>query len=180
MRRNLGLFNLIVAVSVIIWCTGCDDHSHDVHEEHDEFKKIEHACIHMQDEGTVLEAESSKPGPHLDEDEWEHTRLKVVLVKESGDDYSGYIHLGPDITGDMYIMTDKNIPIALTNRTNEGDTELEIEETFTAEQISESANCTLLKKAVIFEAQTGGNIIKIGPTTSDTVSVLIEEGDHEH
>jgi hypothetical protein len=92
----------------------------------------------------------------------------------------GYIHFGPDITGDMYVMTDREVPISLINRNNDKDEKLEIEETFSADQIKEHADCGLLKKAVLFEAKTGGNIIKIGPADFDTVSVLIEEGGHDH
>jgi hypothetical protein len=153
---------------------GEDDHEHGV------FETIEHGCIHMADAGEVVTADSTLPGPHLDEEDFEHTRLNVALVKRDDGSNIGYIHFGPDITGDIIVMTSEDVPLAVTNRTSAGDTELEIEESFTAQQIADEAECDLLKKAIVFEAQEGGNIIKIGPTTFDTVSVIIEEGAHEH
>lgn len=170
----------IATVSMFLWAVGCNDNVTDVHDEHGEFETIEHACLHMMDAGVVVNADSTLPGPHLDEEDFEHTRLKVALVKRADDSTFGYLHFGPDITGDMYVMTSEDVPLGITNRTTSGDTQLEIEETFTAQQIADEADCDMLKKAIVFEAQSGGNIIKIGPTTFDTVSVIIEEGSHAH
>jgi hypothetical protein len=166
---------------MILAATGCEDKATDVdHHDHSEFEAIEHGCIHMMDAGEVINADSTMPGPHLDEEDFEHTRLKVALVEGADGSTFGYFHFGPDITGDMIVMTSEDVPLAITNRTSSGDTELEIEETFTARQIADEADCSSLKKAIVFEAREGGNIIKIGPTTFDTVSVIIEEGGHDH
>ncbi len=185
MNSVVRLFKLATSVCLVFWAVGCNDTATEVNDDHDhddhgEFEIIEHACIHMMDIGEDHAADSSMPGPHLDEEDFEHTRLKVALVKRADDSTFGYIHFGPDITGDMYVMTDKDVPLSVTNRTSSGDTELEIEETFSAQQIADEAGCDKLKKAIVFEAREGGNIIKIGPTTFDTVSVIIEEGGHEH
>lgn len=180
MNKVLQILKASAAVFMIFWAAGCSDNATDVHNEHGEFETIEHACLHMADAGAVINADSTMPGPHLDEEDFGHTRLKVALVKRADDSTFGYIHFGPDITGDMYVMTSEDVPLAMTNRTTSGDIELDIEETFTAQQIADSADCALLKKVIVFEAQTGGNIIRIGPTTLDTVSVIIEEGGHEH
>ena len=179
--NKLSVFlKTVLTATIIVIIIGCDDKTTDIHNEHEEFESIEHGCIHMMDEGDNVDADSTMPGPHLDEEDFEHTRLKVALVEQSDDSYLGYIHFGPDITGDMYVMTSEDVPLAVTNRTGSGDTELKIEETFSAQQIADEADCDKLKKAIVFEAEEGGNIIKIGPTTFDTISVIIEEGDHGH
>lgn len=180
MSKVFNPLKAVAIVFIILWVAGCNDKATDVQDEHGEFETIEHACLHMMDAGVVVNADSTLPGPHLDEEDFEHTRLKVALVKRADDSTFGYLHFGPDITGDMYVMVSEDVPLMITNRTTTGDTQLEIEETFSTQQIASEAECALLKKAIVFEAQDGGNIIKIGPTTFDTVSVIIEEGSHEH
>ncbi len=186
MNTMYKLLQPLAPLFLILVAVGCNDNvtdvhdDHDHHDEHDVIEIIEHGCLHMADAGESRAADSAMPGPHLDEEDFEHTRLKVALVKRADDSTFGYIHFGPDITGDMVVMASEDVPLAVTNRTTAGNTPLEIEETFSAQQIADEANCDKLKKAIVFEAQEGGNIIKIGPTTFDTVSVIIEEGGHEH
>lgn len=183
MNKVIRFLKIAATAYAVFWVGGCNDTAtdvHDGHEEHGEFEVIEHACLHMMDAGEEILADSVMPGPHLNEEDFEHTRLKVSLVKGADDSTFGYIHFGPDITGDMYVMTSENVGLAVTNRTTSGDTKLEIEETFSAQQIADEAECDLLKKTIVFEAREGGNIIKIGPTTFEMVSVIIEEGGHEH
>jgi len=167
-----------MSLSVLI-LGGCKDTATDVGEKHSVYEIIEHGCLHMRDAGVIVHADSVMPGPHLDAEDFEHKRLNVVLTSMPGGK-GGYIHFGPDISGDMCVMMSEDAPLAVTNRTTAGDTELEIEQSFSARQIADSAGCTLVKKAVIFEAQKGGNIIKIGPAAFDTINVIIEEARHAH
>ncbi|MDG5814667.1 hypothetical protein QA601_06240 [Chitinispirillales bacterium ANBcel5] len=162
---------------VVLWATGCNDSSTCVHGDHSDFGIIEHGCDHMTDEGVVIEAASTHPGLQLED--FYHTLFRVVLTDIEGGK-GGYIYLGPDITGDVFVMTSEDVPLEITNSTAEGVAQSEIERTFTAQQIAEETGCELIKKAIVFSANPGENIIKIGPTAFDTVEVIIEEGSHGH
>jgi hypothetical protein len=179
--RKLNLltaFALILMLSFTL--TSCDDDEKDITEDHNEYEVIEHAALHMADAGTDLNATADMPGPHLDEEDYEHTKLNVILPGVEGEYRVGYIHFGPDITGDMYLMLSEAVEINITNRTADGDSPIDLERIFTAQEITDNAGTELIKRAVIFEAKTGGNIIQIGPTKSSVVSIIIEEGGHDH
>ncbi|KMQ49420.1 hypothetical protein CHISP_3670 [Chitinispirillum alkaliphilum] len=169
----------ICTSAIILLVIGCNDSSTGIHEEHSDFAVIEHACLHMADVGVDIEASATMPGPHLDEEDFDHTRLNVALADIEGGK-GGYIHFGPNITAEMFVMTSEDVPLVVINRTTSGDTETEIEQTFTAQEIADSTGCTQIKKAIVFDAKNGGNIIRIGPTTFDTISLIIEEGSHGH
>jgi hypothetical protein len=147
------------------------------------FDIIEHSLLHMADPtGVVIPADTVLPGTHMEPEDFDHKRLEVVLQPINGGN-GGYIHFGPHCTGDFLVMTDCELPVSFTNRHVEGDVAvdvpLEIERTFGAKEITDSTGSTLIKQAVVFEAQTGGNIILFGPTDVDTVNVVIEEAGHE-
>jgi hypothetical protein len=97
-----------------------------------------------------------------------------------GSGFGGYIHFGPDITGDMIVCVDIATPVTITNRTGQGDSPMEIERTFTAQEIADSAHTIFITSAVLFEAKTGGNILKIGPVAKPNVKIVVEESEHEH
>jgi hypothetical protein len=97
-----------------------------------------------------------------------------------GSGYGGYIHFGPDVTGDMLVCVDVPVRMSVTNRSPQGDTPTEIERIFTEQEIVDSAQTTFVKSAILFEAKTGGNIIKFEPVTQQVIHVVIEEAAHEH
>lgn len=180
MHKIFTITNLIFIASIYFLIASCDDKTTDINQQHNPvFEVIEHGCLHMTDDGDVINADSTMPGPHMDGEDYEHTKLKVALVS-TADGKLGYIHFGPDITGDIVLMISEDIPLSVTNRTTSGDTQTEIEQTLTSLEIEEDAGCSLLKKAIVFEAKKGGNIVQIGPASFDTVSVIIEEAGHEH
>ena len=169
----------IIAVAAIVF-VGCDKSNPIQEEEHSLFEVIEHAAIHMQDgTGLTRVADTVMPGPHLDHDSIEHRRIDVTLPV-MGDGFGGYIHFGPDITGDMILCVDIQTPIAVTNRTGTGDSPIEIERTFASQEILDSAGTNLIKTAILFEARTGGNILKFGPVAQSGIKVIIEEAVHDH
>jgi len=176
---NKMIYSMII-VFVFLLTTGCDKSNPIGEENHSIFETIEHAAIHMQDAtGIAIAADTAKPGPHLDPDSIDHRRIDVTLpVMGSG--YGGYIHFGPDATGDRLVCFDIEAMLDVTNRTGSGDSPIAIEETFTAQQIADSAKTTLIKSAYLFEAKTGGNILKIGPVSQSTIRVIIEEVEHGH
>ncbi len=152
--------------------------------EEELFSVIEHALLHMSDQtGVPVEADTVPPGPHLGLDDFDHRRLDVALQPMVGGN-GGYLHFGPDLTGDFLVMTNRELPLSVTNRHIEGDLAvddtLELEETIGAAEIFDSTGSTLIKQAVLFEARTGGNILHFGPVDTDTLSVVIEEASHDH
>jgi hypothetical protein len=148
------------------------------------YETIEHAAIHMVDgPAKIVIADSVKPGPHLDPDSIEHRRLDVVLLP-TDTLQGGYIHFGPNAVGDFLVMTDAPARIRFVNRTVSGsavvDSLLEIEERFSAQQISDSTGTTIIKQALLFEARSGGNILCIDSMAVDTLRIVIEEAEHDH
>lgn len=182
MRFTL-ILSLVLAGILFAGCSesnpvGEMEHEHE--HEHGVFEVIEHAAIHMQDAtGLPVSATTTLPGPHLDPDSIEHRRIDVTLPA-MGSGYGGYIHFGPDVTGDMLVCVDVPVQMSVTNRTGQGDTPIEIERTFTEQEIADSAHTTLVKSAILFEAETGGNIIKFEPVSQQVIHVVIEEAAHEH
>ena len=176
MRMSI-VTTMILAIIAFI---ACDKSNPLLKVNHSYFETIEHAAIHIQDgTGLVRIADSVMPGPHLDHDSIDHRRLDIALpAMDAG--FGGYIHFGPDITGDIIVCIDVETPVAVTNRTGTGDSPIEIERIFTAQEIADSAKTNLIRTAVLFEAKTGGNILKIGPATQPNVKVVIEEAEHEH
>jgi hypothetical protein len=172
------IISVILLISVIL--SGCNKSNPNGEEHHSPFEVIEHAAIHMQDAtGLTRSADTVMPGRHLDKDSIEHRRIDVTL-KPMGNGYGGYIHFGPDITGDMIVCANIISPITVTNRTGSGDTPIEIEITFTIAEIADSAKTSFIKTAILFEAKTGGNILKIGPVQETSIKLVIEEAEHEH
>lgn len=174
------LISSIVIGLAFLFTIGCDTSNPIAEEEHSLFETIEHAAIHMQDgTGLAVNADTAKPGPHLDPDSIEHRRIDVTLpAMENG--YGGYIHFGPDITGDILVCVDVPVQMSVVNRSAQGDTPLDIERTFTGQEIVDSAQTTFVKSAILFEAKTGGNIIKFEPGTQQVIHVVIEEAEHDH
>jgi len=159
---------------------GCNKSNPIGEEDHSVFEVIEHAAIHMQDAtGLNVTADTAKPGPHLDPDSIDHRRIDVTLPA-MGNGYGGYIHFGPNATGDRLVCFDIETALEVTNRTGSGDSPIAIEEVFTVQQIADSAKTTFIKSAYLFEAKTGGNILKIGPVSQSTVKLIIEEAAHDH
>ena len=147
------------------------------------FSVIEHALLHMADQtGVPVKADTIPPGPHLGLDDFDHRRLDVALQPMAGGN-GGYFHFGPDITGDFLVMTDRELPVTIMNRHVDGneavDDTLPIEKTIAAEDIYEATRSHLIRQAVLFEAQTGGNILHFGPTDADTVHIVLEEAGHD-
>jgi len=159
---------------------GCDKSTPIQEEHHSLFETIEHAAIHMQDAtGRAVSADTAMPGPHLDPDSIDHRRIDVTLPA-MGSGFGGYIHFGPDATGDRLVCFDIAAPLAITNRSGSGDTPIAIERSFTAQEIADSANTDFIKSAYLFEAEAGGNILKIGPVSQSAIKVIIEEVEHDH
>ncbi len=165
---------------IIFLISGCNDRVIDVKEHRSEFEIIEHGCMHMEDIGITVNADSTMPGPNLEKEELNHRRLNIVLVKTADDGNFGYIHFGAEIAVEMFVMTNEDVPLTIVNRTDSVFKELYIEKTFNSRQIADSTGCVLIKKAVVFEAKAGDIIIKIGPAAVDTVSIIIEEHGDEH
>lgn len=164
----------------IVSFTGCDTSTRlkEIHKS--PYAIIEYAAIHMQD-GAALEkvADTVMPGPHLDPDSIEHRRIDLTLPA-MGDGYGGYIHFGPMVSGDMVVCVDVPVQMSVTNRTAQGDTPLDIERVFTEQEIVDSVGTTFVKSAILFEAQTGGNIIRFEPVDQNEIHVVIEEAQHDH
>jgi len=182
----------LVFLSLIIvatFFTACSEKSKtlapaDTHEEHSLFEVIEHAAIHMvSGPSKVIIADSVRPGPHIEPDSMEHRRLDVVL-RTTQTLKGGVIHFGPDLTGDLLVMTNVPARIRFFNRTVVGsspvDSELVIEEKISARQIADSTGVTAISQALLFEARTGGNILVIDSVSVDTLKIVIEEAEHEH
>lgn len=179
MRRALCTIALCVFGGTVVTC---DTSTPLLQVQTSIFDVIDHSLLHMADPtGVVKLADTVLPGPHLGLEDFDHKRLEVVLQPMEGGN-GGYIHFGPDLTGDFLVMTDCELPVTFTNRHIEGDVAvdvpLEIERTFGAKEIFDSTGSTLIKQALLFEAQTGGNSIHFGPTNFDTVNVVIEEAGH--
>lgn len=154
-------------------------------DDHSLFELIEHAAIHMADgPAKIVVADSVRPGTHLDPDSIDHKRLDVVLLQRDTLK-GGYIHFGPDAVGDFLVMINSPARVRFVNRKAAGDSFvdslLEIEETLSAQQIVDSANgITSIKRAFLFEARTGGNILCIDSASVDTLKIVIEEVEHSH
>ena len=173
-------FYLIATGLAFLFVTSCEKSNPIGKEVHSIFETIAHAAIHMQDAtGIAIAADTAKPGPHLDPDSIDHRRIDVTLPA-MGSGYGGYIHFGPNATGDRLVCFNIEAALEVTNRTGSGDSPIAIEETFTAQQIADSANTTHIKSAYLFEAKTGGNILKIGPVSQSSIKVIIEEVEHDH
>jgi len=175
---NHILFFLLV--SVLLFFPGCDSSTLLIEINQSPFELIEHAAIHMQDgTGMMVNADTVMPGPHLDPDSIEHRRIDVTL-QPMGSGYGGYIHFGPDVTGNILVCVDATVSMSVTNRSVQGDKSLVIERIFTEQEIADSLKTALIKSAVIFEAQSGGNIIAFEPDDQQVIHVVIEEVVHEH
>jgi hypothetical protein len=173
-------FSLLFLPAVLSFISGCDTSTPLQEIQKSTFELIEHSAIHMQDgTGLAVNADTMMPGPHLEPDSIEHRRIDVTLPAV-GSGYGGYIHFGPDVTGDMLVCVDISMQMSVTNRNAQGDTPLEIERVFTEREIVDSVNTTFIKSAIIFEAQTGGNIIKFEPVDREVIHVVIEEAEHDH
>jgi hypothetical protein len=175
MRQHF--FVTVVAVSLVV--VGCNKSNPIGEEHHSPFEVIEHAAIHMLDAtGLAINADTVMPGPHLDKDSIKHRSIDVSL-KPMGNGYGGYFHFGPDITGDIIVCTNIPATLSVVNRTASGDNPMEIERTFTTAEIADSAKTSLIKSAILFEAKTGANIIKIGPVQETAVKIIIEAVEHD-
>jgi hypothetical protein len=173
---------MIVPLSVIttvLFCL-CNRSTPLTHDSNDIYESIEHAAIHMQDiQGYCVSADTLMPGTHLEIDSIDHRRIDVTL-SASGNDYCGIIHFGPDLTGDILVCVDTPVNIEIVNRSAQGDKPLEIEKNFNAEQIFNSIKTSIIKNAIVFEAQKGANCIIISHSANPTVHIVIEEVAHEH
>jgi hypothetical protein len=179
MGMNKSVYFLIGLIS-LVYFLNCDKSTPLQQETPSLFATIEHAAIHMQDgSGLAVAADTTMPGPHLEPDSIEHRRIDVTLPA-MGNGYGGYIHFGPDVSGDMLVCADIETDISFTNRTAQGDLPLQIERSFSSQEILDSAGTAFIKKAVLFEAHEGANIIKIGPVAQSAIHLVIEEAAHEH
>ena len=180
---NKMIYSMII-VFVFLLTTGCDKSNPIGEENHSIFEVIEHAAIHMVSGPVhIVNAIAALPGTHIEPDSMEHHRLDIALL-DTDTLKGGYVHFGPDVTGDLLIMTNVPARIRLVNRTVVGssavDIPLEIEDRFSAEEIADSAGVTAIVQALLFEAQTGANILCIDSVSVDTLKVVIEEADHDH
>ncbi|MBN1758028.1 MAG: hypothetical protein JW863_06915 [Chitinispirillaceae bacterium] len=132
--------------------------------------------------GVPVQADTIPPGPHLGLEDFDHKRLEVALQPMTGGN-GGYFHFGPDLTGDFMVMTDRDLPVTVTNRHIENDEAiddtLEIERTIGTQEIFDATESHLIKQAILFEARTNANILRFGPTDADTIHIVIEEAVHE-
>ncbi len=182
--KNFIAIALFIAI-IIVSCTEKKSIIKTEHEDsHSLFETIEHAAIHMADgPSKIVIADSVKPGPHLDPDSISHTRLDVVL-RDCDTLKGGYVHFGPNAEGDRLVMISAPARIRFINRRAVGDgvvdSLLEIEEIISESAITDSTGITSIKKAFLFEAQIGGNILCIDSASVDTLRIVIEETEHSH
>jgi hypothetical protein len=179
-NMNLAFLGLMLAILMF----GCNKSNPIGEKENSIYEVIEHSAIHMVS-GPVLsvKASDSLPGTHIEPDSMEHHRLDIALTN-TDTLKGGYVHFGPDVTGDLLIMTNVPARIRLVNRNVVGDsavdTSLEIEERFSAKEITDSAGVTSIVQALLFEAKTGANILCIDSVSFDTLKLVIEEAEHDH
>ncbi|NLL15492.1 MAG: hypothetical protein GX267_19005 [Fibrobacter sp.] len=181
MRKAICLI-LTIFIGLVL-NNGCDKTNplKEIDYDHSIYEVIKHAAIHMQDHsGYAVRAAAYMPGAHLEKDSIKHRRIDIYLpVEETA--FGGYIHFGPELIGDMIVCINVETPLFITNCDSLGNEKaLKIERTFSSNEIADSANTSLVKTAILFEAQPGANILKIGPVSQSLISLIIEEATHEH
>ncbi len=179
-----ALFTTIIYLAAALFLFSCEKSNPIGEEEHSIFETIEHAAIHMiSGPAYAVSATADLPGTHIEPDSLEHHRIDIALL-ETDTLKGGYVHFGPEVSGDLLIMTNAPARIRIINRNANDDlvtdTPLEIKERFSAAQIADSAGVTAIVQALLFDAQTGANILCIDSVSVDTLHVVIEEVEHEH
>lgn len=162
------------AVTLLCICTialfmtiGCSDSATDVDHHH---HLVEHACEHMTNgPATAVTAVVNGTGPDISA---VHTRFDITLTDTLGGKKGGYVLFTPAEHGEWAIFLDKDIPLTVVGHDGSvvtaEDDDLHLEK------------CAAIVAGAAYDLHEETYTLVLGPTTEETVSLVMEEGDHEH
>ncbi|WIG96570.1 hypothetical protein [Myxococcus sp. SDU36] len=153
-------------LSTALVSAGCGDDDHPEEEGVDA-----EACEHLQ-EGpatTVTATLGTDAAPAIRAD---HRRYDITLA-DGPDGKQGAVSFAASEAADYVIYTNADVPLSITTASGEA---VEIEES-----TSSSEGCTDIKGRHVVPLAVGTHILTFGPTSTATVSVIVEEShDHGH
>ena len=162
LRAVLGLFALL-ATPVISGCG--DDHDHGDHSA------AEEACEHTK-EGPFQDVTATAAADGAPSATFAHTAVRITLAEDADDNtkFSGYVTFAADEVAEFAFFLSADVPLAITDAS---DAAVEIEES------ADVAECTEVAKQHNADLEVGTYTLKIGPTSETSVSLVVEEANHE-
>ena len=152
-------------LSTALVSAGCGD-------DHPEEEGVDaEACEHLQEgpASAVIATLGTDAPPAIRAD---HRRYDITLA-DGPDGKQGAVSFAVSEAADYVIYTNADVPLSIT--TASGDA-VEIEES-----TSSSTGCTDIKGRHVVPLTVGTHLLTFGPTSTATVSVIVEEShDHGH
>lgn len=149
-------------MSTALLATACGDD-----EEEEESADVE-GCEHLQEGPAVaLTATTTGTPPAVGND---HRRYDVTLVDGTGGK-TGSVSFAAAEATDYVFFTNVDVPLVIRNSSG---TVVDVEEHTTS-----SAECADIKGRFVVPLTVGTHTLTFGPTSTATVSLVIEESSHE-
>ena len=162
LRAVLGLFALLATPMI----SGCgDDHDHEDHSA------AEEACEHTK-EGPFQDVTATAAADGAPSATFAHTAVRITLVEDADDNTqnSGYVTFAADEAAEFAFFLSADAPLAIMDANSAA---VEIEES------ADVAECTEVAKQHNADLTVGTYTLKIGPTTETSISLVVEEANHE-
>jgi hypothetical protein len=155
---KMKLFSAVLLSSVLF--VGCGD---------EESADVE-GCEHLKDgpASTVNAIAATTGAPEVKAD---HRRYDITLVDVTGGK-GGTVSFAAAEAIDYVIFASADVPVAIKNASG---ATVAIEET-----VKSSTECAEIKARHTVPMTVGTHTITFGPTTATSVSIVVEEGAHDH
>ena len=162
LRAVLGTLALFAATAL----TGCGDHDHEEHHG-----PAEEACEHTK-EGPFQDVTATAAADGAPSATFAHTAVRITLVEDADDSTqnSGYVTFAADEAAEFAFFLSTDVPLAIMDANSAA---VDIEES------ADVAECTEVAKQHNADLEVGTYTLKIGPTTEASVSLVVEEANHE-
>ena len=162
LRAVLGTLALFAATAL----TGCGDHDHEEHHG-----PAEEACEHTK-EGPFQDVTATAAADGAPSATFAHTAVRITLVEDADDNTqnSGYVTFAADEAAEFAFFLSTDVPLAIMDANSAA---VDIEES------ADVAECTEVAKQHNADLEVGTYTLKIGPTTEASVSLVVEEANHE-
>lgn len=128
-------------------------------------------CEHLQEgpSAAVTATAAASGAPAVSND---HKRYDITLPAGTGGNNTGSVSFAAGEASDYVFFLGADVPLKITNASGAA---VAFEESATT-----SSACTQIKGRHVAPLQVGTYTLTFGPTTQSSVSLVIEETDHEH
>lgn len=159
-----------LSIAAVLAIAGCGGHG-DEHGEHGGEPEAD-ACEHMIEgpgQAATAVADMTADAPDVGE---HHTRFDVALVADTGGMYSGYVDLVVEEAGISDVFTDSAVAMRVWNASGS--------EVMAHHAQSTITECTEVSQGIGYQLGVGTYSLQLGPTTEQTVSLVVVLEGEEH